>query len=124
CKLVYNIRFRPHLSQEQLCKARELVKEFADVFILSIREVKPVDFIKFCLQIPEDTTFSKKVHQRPLMKSQREYLFSVLDGMRRVGITCFISADEVKAVVSMVLVQKTHSGISLSLDDIQEIVNQ
>jgi hypothetical protein len=58
------------------------------------------------------------------MKSQREYLFSVLDGMRRVGITCFISADEVKAVVSMVLVQKIHSGISLSLDDIQEIVNQ
>jgi hypothetical protein len=124
CKLVYGVRFGPHLNQEQLCKARELVKEFADVFALSIREVKPVDFIKFRLQIPEDATFSKKVHQRPLTKPQREYLFPVLDGMRRVGIIRFIPADEVKAVVSTVLVQKTHSGTSLSLDDIREIVNQ
>src|SRR6267154_1279789 len=44
--------------------------------------------------------------------------------MRRAGITRFIPADEVKAVASMVLVQKTHSGTSLSLDDIRQIVNQ
>src|SRR6267154_1153297 len=44
--------------------------------------------------------------------------------MRRAGITRFIPADEVKAVASTVLVQKTHSGTSLSLDDIHQIVNQ
>jgi len=44
--------------------------------------------------------------------------------MRKVGITRFIKLDEVKAVASMVLVQKTHSGTSLSLEDIRQIVNR
>lgn len=113
-----------HLSQEQLQKAQALVVEFADIFVLSIREVKPVDFTKFHLQIPQDAIFSRKVHQRPLTQPQRKYLFPVLDDMRRAGITRFIPADEVKAVASTVLVQKTHSGTSLSFNDIRQIVNQ
>ncbi|KAG1823104.1 hypothetical protein EV424DRAFT_1266963, partial [Suillus variegatus] len=100
--------FGAHLDQEQLQKAQALVIEFADVFALSIREVKPVDFTKFHLQIPQDAIFSRKVHQRPLTQPQRKYLFPVLDDMRRAGITRFIPADEVKAVASTVLVQKTH----------------
>jgi hypothetical protein len=44
--------------------------------------------------------------------------------MRKAGITQFIPADEVKAVVSTVLMQKTHSGTSLSLNDIQHIFNK
>ncbi|KAG1813482.1 hypothetical protein DFJ58DRAFT_673731, partial [Suillus subalutaceus] len=100
------VRFGPHLNQEQLLKVHELVIEFADVFALSIQEVKPVDFIKFRLQIPQDTTFSRKVQQRPLTKPQCEYLFPVLDDMRQAVITWFIPLDEVKAVASTVLVQK------------------
>lgn len=122
--IVEAVRFGSHLNQEQSLQVRELVKEFADVFALSIREVKPVNFIKFRLQIPQDAVFSKKVQQRPLTKPQREYLFPVLDDMRRAGITRFISSDEVKAVASTVLVQKTHSGTSLTLDDIRQIINQ
>lgn len=122
--IVNAVRYGAHLNEEQLQKSRELVAEFADVFALSIREVKPVDFIKFHLQIPQDATFSKRVHQRPLTKPQREYLFPVLDDMRRAGITRFIPSDEVKAVASTVLVQKAHSGTSLSLEDIRQIVDQ
>jgi hypothetical protein len=44
--------------------------------------------------------------------------------MRKAGITRFIKLDEVKAVTSMVLAQKTHSGTSLSMEDIQRIVNR
>jgi hypothetical protein len=84
-----------------------------------VQEVKPVDFMKFRLQIPPEATFTKKVHQRPLMRPQREYLFPVLDDMREAGITRFINSDEVKAVVSTVLIQKTHLGTSLSMEDIQ-----
>ncbi|KAG2119865.1 uncharacterized protein F5147DRAFT_564021, partial [Suillus discolor] len=50
-------------------------------------EVKPVDFIKFHLQIPPGTTFAKKIQQRPLTKPQHEYLFPVLDDMRDIEIT-------------------------------------
>ena len=51
-------------------------------------------------------------------------MFPVLDKMRKAGITQFIPADEVKAIASTVLMQKTHPGTSLSLDDICCIVNQ
>ncbi|KAG1834277.1 hypothetical protein EV424DRAFT_1310615, partial [Suillus variegatus] len=54
-----------------------LAAEFVDVFVLSVREVKLVDFIKFCLQIPLGTTFSRKIQQRPLTKPQHEYLIPI-----------------------------------------------
>ncbi|KAG2037031.1 hypothetical protein BDR03DRAFT_801807, partial [Suillus americanus] len=75
------VRFGTHLSQEQQQKAQALVIEFADVFTLSIREVKPVDFTQFHLQIPQDVIFSRKAHQRPLTQPQCKYLFPVLDDM-------------------------------------------
>ncbi|KAG0702619.1 hypothetical protein DFH29DRAFT_791935, partial [Suillus ampliporus] len=106
--IVNAVKYSPHLNEEQLRKSHELVMEFADVFALSIRKVKPVDFVKFHLQIPQNTTFLKKVHQWPLTKLQREYLFPVLDDMRCAGITHFIPSDEVKVVASIVLVQKAH----------------
>ncbi|KAG2746618.1 hypothetical protein P692DRAFT_20673037, partial [Suillus brevipes Sb2] len=106
--VVNAVRYGDYLTEDQRTQARALVAEFADVFALSVREVKPVDFIKFRLQIPPDATFTKKIHQRPLTKPQREYLFPVLDDMQEAGITRFIKSDEVKAVASTVLVQKTH----------------
>ncbi|KAG1725898.1 uncharacterized protein EDB91DRAFT_1006753, partial [Suillus paluster] len=54
--IISAVRYGPHLNKEQLQKLRELVAEFADMFALSIREVKPVDFIKFHLQIPQNAT--------------------------------------------------------------------
>jgi hypothetical protein len=116
--IIDSVRYGNHLTGEQRDKARALVAEFADIFALSVREVKPVDFVKFCLQIPPGTTFGRKIQQRPLTKPQREYLFPVLNDMRDAGITRFIKSDEVKAVASTVLVQKAHSGTSLSLEDI------
>ncbi|KAG1830254.1 hypothetical protein DFJ58DRAFT_638414, partial [Suillus subalutaceus] len=52
--IVNAVMYGTHLNKE-VQKSRELVAEFADVFALSIREVKPVDFIKFRLQIPQST---------------------------------------------------------------------
>jgi hypothetical protein len=116
--------YGPQLEDDQCTMACSLIEEFADIFALSTREVKQVDFIKFRLSMPPDMIFSKKIHQHPLMQPQQKYLFPILDEMRKVGITRFIPADEVKAVASMVLIQKTHSSTSLSLDDIRHIVNQ
>jgi len=58
------------------------------------------------------------------MRPQCEYLFPVLDDIQKAGITRFIKSDEVKAVASTVLVQKTHSGTCLSMEDIRRIVNR
>jgi hypothetical protein len=62
--------YGPQLEDDQCTMAHSLVEEFADIFALSTREVKQVDFIKFRLLIPPDMVFSKKIHQRLLMQPQ------------------------------------------------------
>ncbi|KAG1756662.1 uncharacterized protein EDB91DRAFT_1041514, partial [Suillus paluster] len=106
--IMNTVRYGPQLMDDQCTTAHNLVTEFMDIFALSTREVKQVNFVKFQLSIPPDTVFSKKIYQHPLTQPQREYLFPVLDEMRKAGIMWFIPADEVKAVASTVLVQKTH----------------
>ena len=61
--VVNAVHYGERLTEPQLAKAQALVAEFADVFALSLREVKPVDFIKFRLHIPPGTQFSKKIYQ-------------------------------------------------------------
>ncbi|KAG1730393.1 uncharacterized protein EDB91DRAFT_1059462 [Suillus paluster] len=79
--IVNTVHYGDYLMGEQRNQAQAFIAEFTDVFSLSVREVKPIDFISFHLQIPPGTTFAKKVHQQPLMKPQCEYLFPVLDDM-------------------------------------------
>jgi len=122
--VVSTVRYGEQLTEAQCTAAQALVAEFADVFALSLREVKPIDFIKFRLRIPPGTEFSKKIYERPLTKPQREYLFPILDDMREAGITRFIASEDVKAIASTVLAQKTHTGTSLSLEEIHDIVEQ
>ncbi|KAG2059592.1 hypothetical protein BDR06DRAFT_829343, partial [Suillus hirtellus] len=69
--VVNTVCYGPQLTDKERNMVQSLVIiEFADVFALSTREVKQVDFIKFQLSIPPDTTFSKKIHQHPLTQPQ------------------------------------------------------
>ena len=55
-----------NITPEESKTVRDLIREFADVFALSVKEVKPLPNIKYRLNIPEGTTFSVKANQRPL----------------------------------------------------------
>jgi hypothetical protein len=90
--IVNAVRYGDHLTGEQQIQAQALVAEFADVFTLLVREVKPVDFIDFCLQIPPDATFTKKVHQRPLTKPQRDEGSTILLASRTMLGECCLAA--------------------------------
>ncbi|KAF9232043.1 hypothetical protein BU15DRAFT_81671 [Melanogaster broomeanus] len=121
--IVEMVKYGNDLTQDQHQTLKDLVAEFADTFALSVKEVKPLDFATFRLNIPPGSTFSKKVGQRPLTPAQKEYLFPLLDDFNKAGLTRFIRADEVKAIVSTVLAQKTHEAASLTLDEIKSIIN-
>ena len=41
------------LADEQHAEVIALIRKFADIFALSVREVKPVDFLRFRLNIPK-----------------------------------------------------------------------
>ncbi|KAG1731357.1 uncharacterized protein EDB91DRAFT_1058836 [Suillus paluster] len=68
--IMNTVHYGPQLMDDQRTIAHSLVTEFTDIFTLSTREVKQVDFVKFQLSIPPDAVFSKKIHQHPLMQPQ------------------------------------------------------
>ena len=67
-----------NISPDETTKVRDLLREFADVFALSVKEVKPASSMKYHLRIPENTTFSVKANQRPLNQAQKEFYFPKL----------------------------------------------
>ncbi|KIK21563.1 hypothetical protein PISMIDRAFT_79898, partial [Pisolithus microcarpus 441] len=105
--IVEMVNYGP-LPPDLLDRIKKKVAEFADTFALSVREVKPVTFHKFHLDIPKEMTFSTKVNQKPLTQPQKEFLFPVLDEFNAAGIMRDIPVHEVKAVNLTVLVQKAH----------------
>jgi hypothetical protein len=105
------------LNPEQREKVQELITSFADVFALSVSEVKIVD-------IPPETKFPMKVHQKPLTPPQRRYLYESIDTMLEAGVIEACSPDDVKCISPTTLAQKTHQGKGLDLAELQHRVNE
>ncbi|KAG6912435.1 hypothetical protein DXG01_014657, partial [Tephrocybe rancida] len=63
-----------------------LITEYADVFALSVSEVKPVKGAVHKLNIKPDAKFSTKIHQKPTTPPQKKYLHKSIDEMLAAGI--------------------------------------
>ena len=107
------------LPEAERAQVHNLIAEFADIFALLVQEVKPVDFVKFWLNIPKDKEYPIKVHQRPLMQAQKEWYYPVLDNFVAAGVLREIRPDEVKAAHLTVLAQKAHGALGLTIDEIK-----
>ncbi|KAI6011465.1 hypothetical protein PISMIDRAFT_119938 [Pisolithus microcarpus 441] len=62
------------------------IAKFADTLALSVKEVRPVKFMKFRLGIPNDAKFLMKVDQKPLIQVQKEWYLLILDNLNEAGI--------------------------------------
>lgn len=120
-KILDSVSIGP-LTGEEHEKVHSLIAKFADIFTLSVWEVKPVDFIKFRLNIPKDKEYPMKVNQRPLTQIQREWYCPVLDDFVTAGVLREIRSNEVKAAHPMVLAQKAHGTPRLTINKIKRIV--
>jgi hypothetical protein len=74
------------LSHEERGIVSRFLAEWADVFALSLGEVKTVPGAVHTLDIPPDAVFRTKVHQRPLSPPQKEYFHGKLDEMLAAGV--------------------------------------
>ena len=110
------------LEECEKAKVRNLISEFADVFALSVREVKQVDLPTFRLNMPKDVEYPTKVNQRPLTQAQKEWYMPVLNDLTAAGVLREIRPDEVKAAHPTVLAQKVHGSPGLSMDEIKWLV--
>ena len=111
------------LSIEERQKVRDLISSFADIFALSVSEVKVVENAVHRLDIPPEATFSMKVHQKPLTPPQRRYLYDSIDTMLEAGVIEACKPEDVKCISTTTLAQKAHQGKGLALEELQHRVN-
>jgi hypothetical protein len=121
--VVAAIRIGDDLSPEETNIVKDLIRECADCFALSMTEVHLVPGAVHKINIPEGKTFNTKVHQRPLTPPQRTYFNGVLDQMLEAGVIVCIDTDKVKCVSPTTLAQKVHQGGGLTLDELKHRVN-
>jgi hypothetical protein len=111
------------LRPEEREAVQKLISDFADIFALSVSEVKTVDNAIHHLDIPPDANFSLKVNQKPLTPPQRKYLYDSIDTMLEAGIIEACKPEDVKCISPTTLAQKTHQGKGLDLGELQHRVN-
>ncbi|KAG6912519.1 hypothetical protein DXG01_014037, partial [Tephrocybe rancida] len=111
------------LSETEREAVRNFIIEYADVFALSVSEVKPVKGAVHKLHIKPDAKFSTKIHQKPLTPPQKKYLHTSIDDMIAAGIIEQCDPSQVKCVSPTTLAQKAHQGKGLALEELQHRVN-
>ncbi|QRV83014.1 Retrovirus-related Pol polyprotein from transposon opus [Ceratobasidium sp. AG-Ba] len=112
------------LTLEQRMIVEDLVREFADVYTLSLSEVSPVDFIEHRLDIPDGVSFPKRAGQKKLTEPQRKWLYKVLDDMEQAKIIAKVSQDQVTAVSPTNVVPKPGGAELPSLDALRRMANE
>ena len=111
------------LSTEEHQEVEDLVHSFADIFALSVNEVKVVDNVVHRLDIPPMAKFTMKVHQKPLTPPQRRYSHKNIDAMLEAGVIKACKPEDVKCISPTTLAQKTHQGKGHPLGELQHRVN-
>lgn len=122
-EILRQVTVGPDLNEEERNKVTSFLTEWADVFALSVSEVKQVDGAVLHLDIPSEAKFSTKVNQKPLMPPQRKYLHESIDKMLEAGIIEQCLPDQVKCASPTTLAQKAHTGTGLVLEELQHRVN-
>ncbi|KZV91928.1 hypothetical protein EXIGLDRAFT_615071, partial [Exidia glandulosa HHB12029] len=97
-EVLERVKVGDDLSEEQRARVDRLIREFADVFTLSLREVRLVDFVEHRLGLPEGTTGPRTANQKPLTEPQREWLNKALDEMESCDVVRRIPASAAKWV--------------------------
>ena len=122
-EILKQVTVGPDLTEDEHGRVLEFIAEWADVFALSVNEVKQVDNAIHHLDIPLGTTFSTKTGQKPLTPPQRKYLYESIDTMLKADIIEQCLPDQVKCVSPTTLAQKAHSNSGLNLEELQHRVN-
>src|SRR6266481_4994828 len=74
------------LSDFERTTVTNLIKDYPDIFALSLSEVFPVNFATHKLRFDPDTVLPKKVHQRPITEPQHKFFADIIDDMEKAGV--------------------------------------
>ncbi|KIJ47077.1 hypothetical protein M422DRAFT_164426, partial [Sphaerobolus stellatus SS14] len=112
------------LSEEQLSRVIDMIKEYANTFALTLSEVLPVDFVMHKLHINPSVPLPTKVHQKPLTTKQKPWFYGKIDGMEAAGIVVRVRADEVKCLAPTTLALKVYDNGGLTIEQLRTRANE
>jgi hypothetical protein len=123
-KIVQEVTIGPDVTEDQRQIVQEVLKEYADCFALSIKEVNAIPGAVHKLNIPEGATFRTKIPPRSYNPDQRAFIDAKVNEMLEADIVRPIHPSEVRFVAQTVLAQKTHEGQGLGIEELKYRVNE
>ena len=123
-KIIQEVTIGSDITHDQSLTVQELIKEYADCFALSIKEVNTIPNAVHKLNILEGMTFRTKIPPRSYNPDQRAFVDAKVDEMLEAGIIRPIHPSEVRFVAQTVLARKAHDGQGLSIDELKYKVNK
>jgi len=96
--ILEKISIRMDLTDKEWTAVTDLIKEYQDIFALSLSEVFPVNFVTHKLKLDPDTVLPKKAHQQPITELQRKFFADIIDDMEKVGVIWAVPAEFIKCL--------------------------
>jgi hypothetical protein len=122
-EILQKIAIGPDLTNDQRDEIQALIRDYADVFALSLSEVRVVDWYKHHLNIDPSIKLPKKTAQRPVTEAQKDWFFSILDEMEDAHVVQRVPGDFIKALSSTNVQLKEAGKIGATRTEILRKVN-
>jgi hypothetical protein len=122
-RILEEVTIGPDVTQDQRSVVQGILREYADCFALSMKEVNVIPGTVHKLKIPEGATFRTKIPPRSYNPDQRTFIDNKVNEMLDAGIIHPIHPNEVRFVAQTVLAQKTHEGQGLCIETLKHKVN-
>ncbi|QRW20470.1 Retrovirus-related Pol polyprotein from transposon opus [Rhizoctonia solani] len=123
-KIQNRVSVGENLTTNQKAHIRGLVASYANVFALDLLEVTSVKTHLHKLNIPPSAKFQTQVGQKPLLQTQRTWLYSTLDKMEAANIIKRVPNTFPAAVSPTNVVPKPGGAKEPSLKYLQMLANR
>lgn len=122
-EILQKIQIGSDLTADQITRTKALIREFADVFALSLSEVQVVDWYKHHLNIDPSVKLPTRTGQRPVTEAQKDWFFSILDEMEDAHVIQKVPGEFIKSISSTNLAPKEAGKIGATRTEILRKVN-
>src|SRR6202050_649291 len=105
-EILQKVEIGNDLTNDQREQVHTLIREYADVFALSLSEVRVVDWYKHHLNIDPSVKLPRHTSQRPVTEAQKDWFFNILDEMENAHVIQKVPSSFIKALSSTNLAAK------------------
>ncbi|KAF7372353.1 Retrovirus-related Pol polyprotein from transposon 17,6 [Mycena venus] len=122
-EIVGKVQIGTDLTDDQKRKVVDLVREYADIFALSMSEVFFVDWWKHHIDVDPNAKLPTRISQRPLTEKQKEWFYNILDEMEASHVIQRVPGEFLKCLNSTNLAPKEAGKTGITRAEVLRKVN-